>query len=174
MMTQGTEARRGETVGLDAKRDGPVGAADAPETTDNRENIVTTSEQQAVPVAQEDREAANKAFDLAFRGDTDGIDDAMARLFADHRVLIPCKSGEGAGESIYAECPKHGQFARCAPCCDAARSALTRDATQTREAELVAALRKIAAGNPTCDSPEAQCQWDAAIARAALNARGGA
>ena len=33
---------------------------------------------------------------------------------------------------------------------------------------LRAALRKIVDGNPTCDSPEAQCQWDAAIASAAL------
>ena len=51
MTTQGTEARRGETVGLDAKRDGPVGAADAPQPTDNAETIMTDV-QQAVPVAQ--------------------------------------------------------------------------------------------------------------------------
>jgi hypothetical protein len=55
MTTQGTEARRGETVGLDAKRDGPVGAADAPQPTDNPETIMTDV-QQAVPVAQEKRD----------------------------------------------------------------------------------------------------------------------
>lgn len=33
-----------------------------------------------------DREAAEKAFDIAFRGDTEGIDDAMAALFAAHRA----------------------------------------------------------------------------------------
>jgi len=35
---------------------------------------------------------------------------------------------------------------------------------------LVGALRKIADGNPTCDSPEADAQYGAAIARAALSA----
>lgn len=36
-------------------------------------------------VTQMDRDAADKAFDIAFRGDTDGIDCAMAELFAAHR-----------------------------------------------------------------------------------------
>lgn len=58
--------------------------------------MTNNTEQQAVPVAQEDREAADKAFDLAFRGDTDGIDDAMAQLFADHRVPLTSKLGQGA------------------------------------------------------------------------------
>jgi hypothetical protein len=33
---------------------------------------------------QADQNAANKAFDIAFRGDTEGIDEAMAALFAVH------------------------------------------------------------------------------------------
>lgn len=37
-------------------------------------------------VTQADHNAANKAFDIAFRGETDGIDDAMAELFAKHRL----------------------------------------------------------------------------------------
>lgn len=37
-------------------------------------------------ITDSDREAADKAFDVAFRGDTDGIDDAMAELFAQHRL----------------------------------------------------------------------------------------
>ncbi|PTQ64473.1 hypothetical protein C8J45_103323 [Sphingomonas sp. PP-CE-3G-477] len=127
MTTQGTEARRGETAGLDAKRDGPVGAADAPQTTDNRENIVTTSEQQAVPVAQEQESALATAFylldTLAGEGLSQTCDDGRT-IEADDTVhalcsafymepdvgwyrdlaaelapaSLPCKSGEGAGE----------------------------------------------------------------------------
>lgn len=37
-------------------------------------------------VTQADRDAANTAFDIAFRGDTDGIDEAMAELFTRHRT----------------------------------------------------------------------------------------
>lgn len=35
--------------------------------------------------ADRDREMAEKAFDIAFAGDTDGIDEAMAALFAETR-----------------------------------------------------------------------------------------
>jgi len=38
-------------------------------------------------VVDADREAAEKAFDIAFRGDTDGIDDAMASLFTNRAAL---------------------------------------------------------------------------------------
>ena len=38
-------------------------------------------------ITQADRETANKAFDVAFRGETEGIDDAMAEIFARHRML---------------------------------------------------------------------------------------
>jgi hypothetical protein len=37
-----------------------------------------------VEVTQAEKAAANKAFDIAFRGDTEGIDEAMAALFAAH------------------------------------------------------------------------------------------
>jgi hypothetical protein len=48
-------------------------------------------------MTQRDRDAANEAFDIAFRGDTDGIDDAMASLFARHRLEATriAVSGEG-------------------------------------------------------------------------------
>lgn len=36
-------------------------------------------------VIQEDRDAADKAFDIAIRGEARGIDDAMAAAFAAHR-----------------------------------------------------------------------------------------
>ena len=53
MTTQGTETRQGQDLqGLGAKNDGPFGAADAPQPTDNAETIMTDV-QQAVPVAQE-------------------------------------------------------------------------------------------------------------------------
>lgn len=38
-----------------------------------------------IQVTQADRDAANKAFDIAFQGDTSTIDDDMAELFARHR-----------------------------------------------------------------------------------------
>ena len=36
-------------------------------------------------ITQADREAASKAFDIAFAGDTKGIDEAMQGLFVAHR-----------------------------------------------------------------------------------------
>jgi hypothetical protein len=45
-----------------------------------------TPQAQQVAVTAADEAAADKAFDIAFRGDTDGIDDAMAQLFANHRA----------------------------------------------------------------------------------------
>ena len=41
---------------------------------------------QVVIVTQADRASADKAFDIAFRGDTDGIEEAMAELFAANRA----------------------------------------------------------------------------------------
>jgi hypothetical protein len=38
-----------------------------------------------------DKTMADKAFDIAFRGDTDGIDDAMAQLFRDHRLAAEAR-----------------------------------------------------------------------------------
>jgi hypothetical protein len=40
----------------------------------------------ATEVTQADRDAANHAFDIAFQGNTDTIDDDMAELFARHRI----------------------------------------------------------------------------------------
>lgn len=42
-----------------------------------------------VEPTQADKVAADRAFDIAFRGDTDGIDCAMAELFARHRTPDP-------------------------------------------------------------------------------------
>jgi hypothetical protein len=62
MTTQGTETRQGQDLqGLGAKHDGPFGAADAAQPTDNAETIMDV--QQAVPVAGEDNLASgSKAF----------------------------------------------------------------------------------------------------------------
>ena len=38
------------------------------------------------PLSAADREAADKALNIAFRGDTSSIDDDMAMLFAEHRA----------------------------------------------------------------------------------------
>lgn len=46
----------------------------------------TPHQSSGVELLPADREAAEKAFDIAFRGNTDGIDDAMAALFAAHRA----------------------------------------------------------------------------------------
>ena len=46
-----------------------------------------------VEVTQADRDAAHVAFDIAFRGETDGIDLAMAELFARHRIHAELEGG---------------------------------------------------------------------------------
>ncbi len=100
-------ARSGETGTGSTEGNSAVANGDGPQPTDNRENIVTPSEQQAVPVAQEDR---NFAADYGIRfgrfgelyrraiedGQWDHTDDVQ--LVARHRLAaLPCKSGEGAG-----------------------------------------------------------------------------
>lgn len=52
-----------------------------------------------VEVTQADRDAANKAFDIAFRGDTNGIDDAMAGLLAAHRLAHTVDATDGEREA---------------------------------------------------------------------------
>jgi hypothetical protein len=65
MTTQGTETRQGQDLqGLGAKHDGPFGAADAPQPTDNAETIMTDV-QQAVPVAGEDAQCVADILELA-------------------------------------------------------------------------------------------------------------
>jgi len=44
----------------------------------------------------DDRRAADKAFDIAFRGETEGIDDAMAALFTAHRIAAERRGIERA------------------------------------------------------------------------------
>lgn len=125
---------------------------------------MTTPEQQAVPVAQEDREAAHRLM-IAHCGDDwrgllRGEEDrhAFVQAFARHRLSLPCKSGEGAGKReaiariVYeamqwaasnreVSAPPSwvhngNSFAQCEARTKAdVILALTPDATQTREAE---------------------------------------
>lgn len=53
-----------------------------------------------VALTQADRDAANKAFDIAFRGDTDDIDDAMAELFAANRIAAEDNAWNEARELV--------------------------------------------------------------------------
>lgn len=136
-----------------------VANGDGPQTTDNRENIVTTSEQQAVPVAQEQEAALATAFylldTLAGEGLSQACDDGRT-IEADDTVYalcsafymepnigwyrdlaaelapvpLPCKSGEGAEKW---EGPAYEYGVTWGP--DDAHP----DATQTREAEGVPA-----------------------------------
>lgn len=125
---------------------------------------VTTSEQQAVPVAQEKLlELCTRVERFAWLRDGTGDMDSTPHLLA-HAVrallavspALPCKSGEGAGlNTVSADMQSLIAAAKGRPgltisewvakrMSDAADAALTPDATQTREAELVAALNKIA------------------------------
>lgn len=141
-------ARSGETGTGSTEGNSAVANGDGPQTTDNRENIVTsTSEQQAVPVTQEDLELAEsivsrtRGFGVKLRKtDSRAIDIARHRL-----------------------------------------AALRTDATQTREAELVAAITRALECTPSISLPgylEARIVYDCGdpweILRAALNARDGA
>jgi hypothetical protein len=119
--------------------------------------MTNNTEQQAVPVAQEDREAAAKLFGFPAWENVAYIEDrAMstrireaAQAFARHRLAsLPCKSGEGAGEVLaVASRLQQARHSAVEPVerdnvlCEAATllrriAALTPDATQTREAEL--------------------------------------
>ena len=59
-----------------------------------------------------DREAADKAFDVAFRGDTDGIDDAMAELFARHRIATIEQAARIADRHDTGDCTREDMEAR--------------------------------------------------------------
>lgn len=50
------------------------------------DRMTASRQSSSVELLPADRDAASKAFDIAFRGDTDGIDEAMAALFAAHRI----------------------------------------------------------------------------------------
>lgn len=168
MTTQGTETRQGQDPqGLGAKHDGPFGAADAPQPTDNAETIMTDV-QQAVPVVQVVRDIAAIAFgyfNQANMFDTHAHDAEAGRIDSHPLIQVlaaylSCKSGEGAGEiGDFVMVPRkltddmleavvkldftstHDPLwpEYWAAMLDAAPT--VPDATQTREAELVAALK---------------------------------
>lgn len=171
-----------------------------------------TDVQQAVPVAQEDREAAAKFAQAVVELDNPTEFGALAaQAFARHRLAsLPCKSGEGAGaiapkpaevggllDMIKADVEREGGYwsmmVRAGLLLDIlnelyahrARANAAIDATQTREAELVAALEfyadrdsdgyRVDVTNYGLSTEEGEIVRDGgARARAAVNARGGA
>lgn len=175
---------------------------------------VTTSEQQAVPVAQElvgftlgmnvrirdgvqhfggltgNVEKIHEASPRQYPIEVMLTDRKDSRCFRPHElevIPLPCKSGEGAGRERIAQIirghmPSHwcdGDALRAEAFSTALADAIV-DATQTREAEFVAALTTIAEGcavvvenGDTWPSPLG-ARHSQEIARAALNARGGA
>lgn len=188
MTTQGTETRQGQDLqGLGAKHDGPFGAADAPQPTDNAETIMTDV-QQAVPVAQEDR-AREMAHRIIMEFKPNGWqakEDELYRLIlrgfeaVAEEASLPCKSGEGAefvAGPIWAEAEDecftaeiqtigghnviatvHGDTRDEAEHRQrAVLAALTPDATQTREAE--AWVPRIGDPVKVSDSCEYSADW---------------
>ena len=75
-------------------------------------------------ITRSDRDAASKAFDVAFRGDTAGIDDAMAGLFASHTAdaLAKAQSLADALAYLIPDCDGIGMRS---PMLENARAALT-------------------------------------------------
>ncbi len=110
---------------------------------------VTTSEQQAVPVAQVTRDDALAFADEAFRNrditfSHRDVVDMTGALSTFLTRRLPCKSGEGA-EAIEAgqvvlEGRGDGTYSEAEQAIRLLIAALTPDATQTREAELVATI----------------------------------
>ncbi len=181
--------------------------------------VVDQSEQQAVPVAQEQESALATAFylldALAGEGLSQTCDDGRTieaddtvhalcsafymepdvgwyRDLAAELAPLPCKSGEGAGEdariTTYEQmgeiCRDHLGYPSILEALeDLERFKAVPDATQTREAELVAALEDVVrhAESRIKDGIEMRASaWRIGLeeiardARAALNARGGA
>lgn len=131
--------------------------------------MTSTSEQQAVPVAQEvaivavtqaDRDAVQafhrKMLDRLMSdvksqrpklGDDEGDAGTLVQAFARHRLAsLPCKSGQGAGAMDWSEAQDFVDRYDLPQATVADLAKPVPDATQTREAELVAAFRKAAQG----------------------------
>jgi hypothetical protein len=162
MTTQGAETRQGQDLqGLGAKHDGPFGAADAPQPTDNAETIMTDV-QQAVPVATDPTlcmcenarrrgvamlclqctgpvgETAARLTEPARKADRlgEGVDrEAIARTL----YLRRHPSGYSCNDSYQWSLAKSGGYPDVQKCYEDADAilALTPDLTQTREAELL-------------------------------------
>jgi len=147
---------------------------------------VTISEQQAVPVAQVDWRLIAKAageHGVRYRTNTallaflDEIEPARKADRFD--PALPCKSGEGAGEierlkdRIAVLERENSNYAKTMDIIGQLPADLRTDATQTREAELVAAVERLI---QAADDADHIGTMDEPIAdvRAALNARGGA
>jgi hypothetical protein len=171
---------------------------------------VTTSEEQAVPVAQEDREAAANVV-ASYRDQKNGNwqqrirdglcdDGEMVQAFARHRLaFLLCKSGEGAGEiermkdRIAVLERENLNYAKTMDIIGQLPADLRTDATQTREAEALAGIERIMREGihendgpnriwlngvphegPVADWAIRTFRKVGDIARAAINARGGA
>jgi hypothetical protein len=71
--------------------------------TKNTWLVVAPRGKMMADIIQADRDAADTAFDIAFRGETQGIDEAMAQVFARHRIAAlrtPSPSAEPVADAV--------------------------------------------------------------------------